>query len=873
MSEPLASMSRFEWRLNVTMLSDWRVGLGAGRQGQVDYLTRRHPHDELPYIPAKTLVGIWRDACESVAAALDSSDKDSPWSCWVDVIFGSQPARGEQDQEELRHRRYRSRLTIGPARFPVSIAVWLRKNPAFRDALTFIKPGVRIDAKTGQAEAEMLRFEELVVAPTQLESDCQLDTDGLDDDQRETAEALLWAGLQVIERLGGKRRRGGGRCEIKMTNLCGSSLADTPPDARQKVWLNRLDNQPVECPIPRPTNNWIDLHANDTPASSQVLTPQDPLVSGWTVVPLELTLDGPVVIPLRVVGNVVQAADFIPGTALLGVITATLTKLLNRPITAEVARGDVRIRNAYLRVEEQRGRPVPRCFWHEKRSGGLHTGRDVWNYFAEPLPNPAAIVTKPHREGYLAVKPKSPAALPPLLHPPIMALTHATILDRLQRPAAELGGVYTYEALSPGSYFHTELWLRTPLADELSNCSGEWHYNFGKSNKGQHRVIRLGIAKKDDYGSVRLAANGIEVPPLRNIELHDGRFTLWLLADLLLRGDGLQSTPTVDSLRREVAAALDLPSADLVIRRAGGEANGDLLAAVGFRRSEGWNTNWQLPRPSYLGVAAGSCVSFEIRNWSVMDSAKKAEIGLTLGRLELEGLGERRAEGFGELTINADLLQQRLSDRHGTKSVLKQQQPDQTIGGPISSSNNSRSSSLDFTFARRIERETWRRSIRELCVPLAEAESRSGLLGWSSNQDMPPNSQLGALRAVVGRITGPDESGVQPLTEWVRHTLGNDARKKKWGKNSLPKLQKLIEIREGNVQTEQLWQHFEDVAKKLGYQPQNDTFPVMTEDGRRELKRELWGEALRSWLLTAIRMHIRDRERGELTGTIPQQEI
>jgi CRISPR-associated protein Csx10 len=56
------------------MLSDWIVGTGEGRVGDVDATVRRDS-DGLPFIPAKTLTGIWRDACEQVGAWLGGPDR------------------------------------------------------------------------------------------------------------------------------------------------------------------------------------------------------------------------------------------------------------------------------------------------------------------------------------------------------------------------------------------------------------------------------------------------------------------------------------------------------------------------------------------------------------------------------------------------------------------------------------------------------------------------------------------------------------------------------------------------------------------------------------------------------------------------------
>ena len=79
------------FRVMLRMESDWHVGLGAGRPGDIDRLITRDA-DDLPYVPAKTLTGIWRDAMEKLAFALDEGEDEGKWAKWIDVIFGSQPA-------------------------------------------------------------------------------------------------------------------------------------------------------------------------------------------------------------------------------------------------------------------------------------------------------------------------------------------------------------------------------------------------------------------------------------------------------------------------------------------------------------------------------------------------------------------------------------------------------------------------------------------------------------------------------------------------------------------------------------------------------------------------------------------------------------
>ncbi|HEY3378758.1 MAG TPA: RAMP superfamily CRISPR-associated protein, partial [Armatimonadota bacterium] len=77
-------------RITLTMTSDWHIGSGAGRPGDTDRLIRRD-WEGLPYVPGKTMVGIWRDACERVAYGLDHQDENGLWHHWVAYLFGNQP--------------------------------------------------------------------------------------------------------------------------------------------------------------------------------------------------------------------------------------------------------------------------------------------------------------------------------------------------------------------------------------------------------------------------------------------------------------------------------------------------------------------------------------------------------------------------------------------------------------------------------------------------------------------------------------------------------------------------------------------------------------------------------------------------------------
>lgn len=192
------------FRVRLTMESDWHVGSGMGRPGNVDRLITRDA-DGLPFVPAKTLRGIWRDACERLCRGLDDG-RVGAWSRLVDRLFGSQPGLGANDPTG-RHGNpaevpLESAVQIRSARIPSPLRERLaRADRRLRQVLTFIKPGVKIDRRSGSAQTDFLRFEEVARKGTVLEAECHLKVQN--QTTRELASALLIASAKLVERLGG----------------------------------------------------------------------------------------------------------------------------------------------------------------------------------------------------------------------------------------------------------------------------------------------------------------------------------------------------------------------------------------------------------------------------------------------------------------------------------------------------------------------------------------------------------------------------------------------------------------------------------------------------------------------------------------------
>lgn len=294
LSSPLPDV----FELALIMQSDWHVGSGGGRPGSVDSLVRRDA-DGLPYVPAKTLTGMWRDACEQLVRGLDGGSEEGSWSEWVDVLFGDQPSLAVEARDAAPRA---SAISIRPLRLPEVLRKALGARPLVAAGLTFVKPGVALDPGTGTAKDDQLRFEEMVRGGTVLEGRCTLELPG-DDEQRRTAFALLVVASRLVKRIGGGRRRGSGRCELTLrASGAGGDCEDVPIDA----WIDWLRERHVPPSSPTLQPALSELTARGM-ANGEAK-------DGWAVLPLTISTVTPVVVPTGIRGNAIETAHYLPGT-------------------------------------------------------------------------------------------------------------------------------------------------------------------------------------------------------------------------------------------------------------------------------------------------------------------------------------------------------------------------------------------------------------------------------------------------------------------------------------------------------------------------------------------------------------------------------
>lgn len=789
--------------LELRMLSDWRVGTGTGIRGYADRLVQRGENGTAaapaaPIIPAKTLIGVWRDSCEIAAHALDRGPS-GVWHEWVEFLFGGQYASGStpgRDGDASSPTRSRSvrpaALALdGALRLPGRLPALLAVRPRVAWAATFRKPGVAIDPNTGSAMPGKLRFEEMARAGVTLTGRaCLRGFDELDQAQQDAALALLAAGARLLERIGGRRRRGSGRCRL--------TLHRVSPD------FAVLARTPVPAPPAAATHHRVA----DRPEPAG-----HPAGQGWDRVELLMTAEQPVLAGAIVQGNLVQGQSSLPGWCLM----PEVARRIGGAAHALIRTGDLIVTAATPRSPQgARTLPMPRVFRHAKDNRKSVIGNRLAGDRAEG---------KPYRDGHIAVEGEDVGTV---VDPDFVVRMHNTVSDDVQRPNRDVGGVYIYRALA----------ARTRLRAEVRVRSGVLEPGWEKRLSGRWRI---GRSSKDDYGQLSVEVRPVTAAPRTRPHQTPGKLLrVWLLSDLLVRDRRLRpSTGLADAARalEQALARAGAPGVRLT------PVPGSELSA---HRTESWHRGWGLPRATLYGLAAGSCLVFEVDGGPIP--------GAVLDELRAAGVGERRAEGFGQIEIDHDLLLRSVAE-WGSGPAQAAAVADASPVKSAESAGRAEPAAArpeepeplgpdepGHAEARIFERAAWRSELRRRCeLVAADPDRRVELLP----ADVTP-SRLNGLREVV----------LEPTVEAARHRLAwlTEPREGRdpWPKENVTVIRGLIE------DPDQVW-------ALLGMPEEELT---VTRDGAAVLRAELHDEAVRMLVTACVAAHARAEARRAVAGGI-----
>ena len=189
----------------VAFESDWHIGTGVGHFGHLDR-TYARDEDGLPFIPAKSIVGLLRLSMSQIVHGLDSG-ASGPWHRASEWLLGSEPNQ-ESTTATFRESPRPAHLHVGRAMISSELASVLTSRAELKSSLSVVRPGVKL-SELGTALDRHLRFTEMAPAGLVLKGSCSL-PDGTPDG----AVALVVGALENIRAIGHGRRRGGGRCQI-----------------------------------------------------------------------------------------------------------------------------------------------------------------------------------------------------------------------------------------------------------------------------------------------------------------------------------------------------------------------------------------------------------------------------------------------------------------------------------------------------------------------------------------------------------------------------------------------------------------------------------------------------------------------------------
>lgn len=731
------------FELSLHMISDWGVGTGTGVHGYVDRLIQRDTSTRTPgppIIPAKTLVGVWRDSCEVAAYALDSGPV-GVWHEWLEFLFGGQYGPGDTPV------RPAALVVEGALRPPPKLTALLREKPLLAWAATFRKPGVAIDPETGGAMTDMLRFEEMGRGGVTLKGQARIEGfDELDARRQEVAVALLSAGARLLETIGGKRRRGSGRCRL--------TIAAFPQE-----WTL------PEGEIPSSPRALPYVVADRPPSVTRAARP------GWERVELVVTVEEPVLVAATVRGNLAEGAGHLPGWCLmpevlrrLGGVAHSLARTGDLVVTAATPQSPTGMRTL----------PIPRVLVHRKGephrvAGSLLLGE---TYGMEQC-----------KSGYITPDGAE------VVTPAFTLRMHNTISDDVQRPLRKVGGVYIYRALAAGTVLRGEVRVRAGLLEP----------GWEKALAGRWRV---GRSSKDDYGKINVEVYPAVAPPEREAE---DVLRVWLLSDLLVRNPRLRpSTHLADVARALEQALAKAGAAGVTLRPVDGQT------FAGTARTESWHRAWGLPRPTLYGLAAGSCLTFEVDGGPISAAA--------LAEVRAAGIGERRAEGFGQVEFDHELLYGVIGE-HDRRPQASAEVPELLTPGEEG-----------YETARVFEYAAWRTEIHRACERIMGNPELRSLITPSGVA----TSQLNALREITA-----DLSTAGSRLQWL---LRDKKGRSPWPEEAKKTVTELF------TTPDRVWE--------LLALPEEDL--VATGDGAETLRRDLRHEAIKVLVHACLAAHARD---------------
>lgn len=349
------------------------------------------------------------------------------------------------------------------------------------------------------------------------------------------------------------------------------------------------------------------------------------------VIPYRIYLEQPL-LATQIMGDPNSSVSFnyIPGSLLRGMLVHRYLKqhpylsedqFIHQPDCRRLFfSGATRYLNAYPLHKDQRSLPTPRALLRRK-GDDEQNGTTIFNAAHPDFDRTAAEggdtlkqLTKPF---CLIQKDELTLCTPQ----PKRLTVHVARDPQKGRATANSGEIFQYEALSADQWFAGAI-----LVEDAADAAVVRELLPGSA--------WLGRSRSAGYGQVKIELDADQGDEWREIsdpvaDLAEGtRVTLTLLSDTLLRDQSGCYALRLDQALLEAYLGIKVKEVH--------ESHSFSSVTV----SGGFNRTAQAPLPQSYSLAAGSCVAF------TLDQPVAAA---TITRLEAQGIGERRAEGFGRM--------------------------------------------------------------------------------------------------------------------------------------------------------------------------------------------------------------------------------
>ncbi|HCK82276.1 MAG TPA: hypothetical protein PK880_10635 [Candidatus Competibacter sp.] len=597
--------------LEMELLSDTCfAGSGGGRVGTVDTELETDPRTRLPIVRGRTLKGLLLEELAQILRALEKNG-NGPWHKVATRLFGT-PFQAE-----------RCSLTFGDGHLPDDLQAAVQCNrhlPHKRQywtqaemlaALTTVRHQTKIDAESGAPEAHSLRSARLLRAGLRLRApvDARQPLD--------SAEQALFAACAVaVRRAGLHRNHGWGEVRVRV-------LDEQERDVTAS-WLIALRQPPTESPATEP--------------SAFQPEPSSPVATGQRVIAYRLTLTAPAV--LAMAGgetSTVGTRPYISGSAVLGAL-AWRWLGQQRPACADPAGdsvfqryfldGSIRWLNAYAASQDGK-RLLPCPLSMVRRKDELNRAFDQASpFFKDLVTDEPNTQWKPLDLPFVGLQETEGAERTICRlggrQLKLTARLHHTRDDR-EAGRSRNGVMFSYVSLAAGERFIGHILCETAEDAAVIRALLE----AGPLPLGRSRTATYGGWAQVEILDEAAAEDWREAPARQEFtdeEQEQGRLAVTLLSDYLGVND--HGLPDPLALERDLREALGIDQKPIA-------------RFLGNRSVTGYVSHWRMPRPSHPAVTAGSVLVYENAR---PEPARLAE-------LLWQGIGVRRTEGFGRVTV------------------------------------------------------------------------------------------------------------------------------------------------------------------------------------------------------------------------------